>query len=313
MNIFYKIEELPIIKNPIVTIGTFDGVHKGHQQILNQLKSEASKVDGETLLITFNPHPRNIVGDTTGVQLLTTLQEKLMLLEKAAIDNVLVIDFNDSFSTLSASAFIEDFLYKFIRPHTIIIGYDHRFGKERKGNYSLLEAMGHKLNFWVKQIEPELLQEATISSTRIRKAILQHDVATAKDLLGYNYMFEGTVIQGDKIGRTIGYPTANLQMIETDKLVPGDGVYAVKVGLKSKLNLLESQYNAMMYIGSRPVVNGKRRVIEVNIFNFDADIYDRILHVELMAYIRGDLPLNGLEALKNQLHHDKQNCKLMLG
>jgi riboflavin kinase/FMN adenylyltransferase len=236
-----------------------------------------------------------------------------MLLEKAAIDNVLVIDFNDSFSTLSASAFIEDFLYKFIRPHTIIIGYDHRFGKERKGNYSLLEAMGHKLNFWVKQIEPELLQEATISSTRIRKAILQHDVATAKDLLGYNYMFEGTVIQGDKIGRTIGYPTANLQMIETDKLVPGDGVYAVKVGLKSKLNLLESQYNAMMYIGSRPVVNGKRRVIEVNIFDFDADIYDRILHVELIAYIRGDLPLNGLEALKNQLHQDKQNCKLMLG
>jgi len=313
MNIFYTVDDLPKFKKPVVTIGTFDGVHKGHQQILNQLKTEAKKVNGETVLITFHPHPRNIVGDTTGVQLLTTLQEKLFLLEKAEIDNVVVIDFNDSFSTLTANEFIENFLHKLIKPHTIIIGYDHRFGKERQGNYSLLETRGHQLNFWVKQIEPQLLKEAAISSTRIRKAILQHDVTTAKELLGYNYIFEGTVIEGDKIGRTIGYPTANLQMLEADKLVPGDGVYAVKVALLSKLGIRESQYMAMMYIGSRPVVNGKRRVIEVNIFDFDADIYFRNLQVELVAYIRGDLPLNGLEALKSQLHQDKQACKLVLG
>ncbi|MFY8129342.1 MAG: bifunctional riboflavin kinase/FAD synthetase [Chitinophagaceae bacterium] len=312
MNIFYSVDDLPKFKNPIVTIGTFDGVHKGHQQILNQLKFEAQKVEGETVLITFHPHPRNIVGDTSGVQLLTTLQEKLSLLAKADIDNVIVIDFNDNFSTLSANDFIEKFLYQYIKPHTIIIGYDHRFGKERLGNYSLLEAMGHKLNFWVKQIEPQLLQEAAISSTRIRKSILQHDINTATELLGYHYKFEGVVIEGDKIGRTIGYPTANLQLIETDKLVPGDGIYAVKVELKNATNLTNKNFKGMMYIGSRPVVNGKRRVIEVNIFDFDEDIYDKIVEVEVVAYIRGELPLNGLEALKNQLHSDREQSKLLL-
>lgn len=312
MNIFYSVDDLPKFKNPIVTIGTFDGVHKGHQQILNQLKFEAQKVEGETVLITFHPHPRNIVGDTSGVQLLTTLQEKLSLLAKADIDNVIVIDFNDNFSTLSANDFIEKFLYQYIKPHTIIIGYDHRFGKERLGNYSLLEAMGHKLNFWVKQIEPQLLQEAAISSTRIRKSILQHDINTATELLGYHYKFEGVVIEGDKIGRTIGYPTANLQLIETDKLVPGDGIYAVKVELKNATNLANKNFKGMMYIGSRPVVNGKRRVIEVNIFDFDEDIYNKIVEVEVVAYIRGELPLNGLEALKNQLHSDREQSKLLL-
>lgn len=312
MNIFYSVDDLPKFKNPIVTIGTFDGVHKGHQQILNQLKFEAQKVEGETVLITFHPHPRNIVGDTSGVQLLTTLQEKLSLLAKADIDNVIVIDFNDNFSTLSANDFIEKFLYQYIKPHTIIIGYDHRFGKERLGNYSLLEAMGHKLNFWVKQIEPQLLQEAAISSTRIRKSILQHDINTATELLGYHYKFEGVVIEGDKIGRTIGYPTANLQLIETDKLVPGDGIYAVKVELKNLTNLANKNFKGMMYIGSRPVVNGKRRVIEVNIFDFDEDIYNKIVEVEVVAYIRGELPLNGLEALKNQLYSDREQSKLLL-
>jgi riboflavin kinase / FMN adenylyltransferase len=312
MNVFYSVDNLPKFTNPIVTIGTFDGVHKGHQQILNQLKAEAKKVEGETVLITFHPHPRNIVGDTTGVKLLTTLQEKLELLAKASIDNVLVIDFNDNFSTLSANDFIEKFLYQYIKPHTIIIGYDHRFGKERKGNYSLLEAMGHKLNFWVKQIEPQLLQEAAISSTRIRKSILQHDINTTTELLGYYYKFEGVVIEGDKIGRTIGYPTANLQLIEADKLVPGDGIYAVRVLLKNASASMNKIFKGMMYIGSRPVVNGKRRVIEVNIFDFDEDIYGKIVEVEVVAYIRGELPLNGLEALKNQLHNDRENSKLLL-
>jgi riboflavin kinase/FMN adenylyltransferase len=291
--------------NPVVTIGTFDGVHLGHQQILSHLKNEALAIQGETVVITFHPHPRNIVGDTTGVQLLTTLEEKITLLEAANINHLVVVPFDDVFANQSAEEYVINFLYRKFKPHTFIIGYDHRFGNKRTGDYQLLEKLGNQLGFIVKEIPQQLLNNATISSTQIRKAMLQADLKTASALLGYSYFFSGIVIRGDQIGRTIGYPTANIQLLTNEKLVPGDGVYAVSLINKSNKDNSEKILKGMMYIGSRPVVNGKRRVIEVNIFDFNQDIYDSEVEITLHQWIRGDVHFNGLEALKNQLAIDQ--------
>ena len=307
MNIHYELNILPQFINAVITIGTFDGVHLGHKKILEQLKSEAKKINGETVVITFHPHPRNIVGDTSGVKLLTTLQEKIELLEEENIDHLVVIPFDDNFSNLLADEYVSNFLYKKFKPHTLIIGYDHQFGKGRKGNYELLEEYGNRLGFLVKEIPKEVLQQAAVSSTRVRKALLHQDIESVIKLLNYEYFFEGVIIHGDQIGRTIGYPTANIQINNDDKLVPGDGVYAVTVVIKNKQYQLK-QFGGMMYIGSRPVVNGKRRVIEVNIFDFDDDIYDETMRVFIKSYVRGDMNFTGLNALKQQLALDKENC-----
>ncbi|MBW7951145.1 MAG: bifunctional riboflavin kinase/FAD synthetase, partial [Chitinophagaceae bacterium] len=299
MKVYRDLEQLPDFKNAVITIGTFDGVHEGHKKIVAQLKARAKEVNGETIVITFYPHPRKIVGDTSGVQLINTLEEKIQLLENENIDNVVVVPFNEKFSMLSPEAYITDFLYKKFNPNTLIIGYDHHFGYQRKGNYQLLEKYGIALNFSVQEIDAKVIAEVAISSTSIRKALLQADIDTAKKLLGYAYFFEGKVIEGDKIGRTIGYPTANLQLNDPEKLVPADGVYAVEIYRKKE------QLKGMMYIGSRPVVNGKRRVIEVNIFDFDENIYDEYLKIIFKAFIRKDLILSNLDNLKNQLYIDK--------
>lgn len=299
MKVYRDLEQLPHFKNAVITIGTFDGVHEGHKKIVAQLKARAKEVNGETIVITFYPHPRKIVGDTSGVQLINTLEEKIQLLENENIDNVVVVPFNEKFSMLSPEAYITDFLYKKFKPNTLIIGYDHHFGYQRKGNYQLLEKYGTALNFSVQEIDAKVIAEAAISSTSIRKALLQADIDTAKKLLGYAYFFEGKVIEGDKIGRTIGYPTANLQLNDPEKLVPADGVYAVEVYRKKEL------LKGMMYIGSRPVVNGKRRVIEVNIFDFDENIYNEYLKIIFKSFIRKDLILSNLDNLKNQLYLDK--------
>jgi riboflavin kinase/FMN adenylyltransferase len=330
MNVYYDLEQIPPFKNAVVTIGTFDGVHEGHKKILYQLKTEAEAVQGETVVITFHPHPRNIIGDTTGVKLLTTLEEKITLLENEGINNLVVVPFTNEFANLTAEDYVTQFLYKKFKPSVLIIGYDHRFGKNRKGNYQLLEQYGKVLSFVVKEINEQVLQEVAISSTRARKALLQTDLVTAQNLLGYDYFFEGKVIQGDQLGRTIGYPTANIQLNNEDKLVPGDGVYAViversqksEVGSQKKeernqktevgsenfennSNLTHNFLQGMMYIGSRPVVNGKRRVIEINIFNFNEDIYNQTLKVIVKEYIRGDIHFDGLEGLKEQLALDQ--------
>lgn len=311
MNVYYDLEQIPPFKNAVITIGTFDGVHEGHKKILHQLKTEAKSVDGETVVITFHPHPKKVVGDTSGVKLLTTLEEKTTLLAAEHINHLVVVPFDDHFSNLSAEDYITQFLYKKFKPRVLIIGYDHRFGKDRKGDYHLLEKYSKVLGFTVKEINQQVLKEAAISSTRVRKSLLQTDLVTAKALLGYDYFFEGTVIKGDQLGRTIGYPTANLQLNHEDKLVPGDGVYAVTLKISnSKFQI--SNLQGMMYIGSRPVVNGKRRVIEINIFDFDEDIYDQNLQVAIKEYIRGDIHFAGLEDLKDQLALDKISVQKVL-
>lgn len=310
MKCYKDLSTLPKFKNAVVTIGTFDGVHLGHQQILAQLKAEAARIGGETVIITFNPHPRKIISSIPGdIKLITTQKEKKNLLKKAGINHLVIVPFNYQFANQSAEQYITDFLYKYFKPHTIIIGYDHRFGKGRSGDYRLLEAKGKELGFIVKEIPEHILTEAKISSTNIRHALLQSDIATANSLLGYDYFFEGLVIEGNKIGRTIGYPTANLHIENEEKLIPGNGVYAVKVEIiyrqPSMAHESSSIVYGMMNIGVRPTVDGKKRMIEVNIFDFNEDIYGETLRVSIAHYIRGEVKFNGLEELKTQLLKDK--------
>lgn len=303
------LQHLPDFKRAVITIGTFDGVHLGHQQIIKLLKKEAADIGGETVIITFYPHPRKIVTHgKSDVKTLNTLEEKIELLNEKGVDHLVVVAFNDEFANQSAEEYIRNFLVKKFHPHTIIIGYDHRFGKNRLGDYHLLEKMGEKFNYTVKEIPEHVLDHVTISSTKIREALLKNDIAAANTYLGYKYFFEGKVVEGNKLGRTIGYPTANLVIENEEKLVPGNGVYAVTLTIEKKEPLLKG----MMNIGVRPTVNGTKRTIEVNIFDFDEDIYGKSMRVYIHAYLRGEVKFEGLDQLKEQLAKDKVNAQLQL-
>jgi riboflavin kinase / FMN adenylyltransferase len=303
MTVHTNIQQLPVFRNALVTIGTFDGVHGGHRQIIQLMKSEAAKAAGETVIITFNPHPRKIVGNTQGpVYLLNTLDEKIGLLEKYGIDHLVVVPFTEAFANQSAEDYIADFLVKTFNPHTIIIGHDHRFGKGRSGDFQLLEDKAAEFGYEVKEIPGFMLQDMTISSTRIREALLQGDIDTANYFLGYDYFFSGKVVEGNKLGRTIGYPTANLDIDGENKLVPGNGVYAVLVN-NEKINI--ENLPGMMNIGIRPTIGGTGRVVEVNIFDFDKDIYGETLTITIKKHLRSEIKFNGLDALKEQLGRDK--------
>jgi riboflavin kinase/FMN adenylyltransferase len=302
MKVHYDIQQLPLFRNAVITIGTFDGLHNGHRKIIELMQSEAVKVNGETVIITFDPHPRQIVAkERAPLFLINTLEEKITLLEKTGVDHLVVIPFTEAFANQSAEAYISDFLVNTFHPHTIIIGYDHRFGKGRSGDYKLLEAKAPEYNYVVKEIPAYMLKDITISSTKIREAILSGDIDTARNCLGYDYFFSGRVIKGNQLGRTIGYPTANLQIGNELKLAPGNGVYAVLIQ-NSKLKIKKG---GMMNIGVRPTVDGINRVIEVNIFDFDKDIYGETLTITLIKHLRSEVKFNGLDALKAQLALDK--------
>ena len=305
MQVHTNIDQLPFFQNAVVTIGTFDGVHTGHRQIIAQLKHEAAALNGETVIITFHPHPRKVVAHKN-IFILNTLQEKTELLSGLGIGHLVVVPFDEKFSHQSAREYVQHFLFEKFHPHTVIIGYDHKFGKGREGDYHLLEDFGREFGFMVKEIPEHVLDKVTVSSTKIREALLSSDVATANNYLGYDYFFEGIVIEGDKLGRTLGYPTANIQIETPEKLVPGNGVYAViaEVG--------QSTYKAMMNIGMRPTVEGTKRRIEVNLFDFDQDLYGKTLRVYIKHYLRGEVKFNGLDALKAQLAIDKESALKLL-
>lgn len=278
----------------------------GHRQIINQLKREAANINGETVIVTFYPHPRKIVKSGADIVLLSTPEEKAALLESEGIDHLVIVPFTNVFAEQTADEYISDFLVGLIKPHTIIIGYDHRFGKNRAGDYLMLEACSEKYGFTVKEIPEKVLNETAVSSTRIRQALSVGNIETANELLGYPYFFEGTVVEGNKLGRTIGYPTANIQVTNADKLVPGNGVYAVTIKSKDRI------FKGMMNIGVRPTVDGTKRTIEVNIFDFDEDIYNTSIQVYLHHFLRGEQKFNGLDALKEQLANDKAIAKQKL-
>jgi riboflavin kinase/FMN adenylyltransferase len=267
-------------------------------------------VQGETIIITFHPHPRKVISSVPGeIKQLSNIKERIQLLEAAGIDHLVIIKFDYSFSNMSAEQYVEDFLYHYFKPNTVIVGYDHHFGKGRNGNIELLKTMGSRLHFQVEEIHEQLVQNEIISSTLIRNYISDQQIKKANDLLGYAYSFEGFVVRGNQLGRTIGYPTANLHINDEEKLIPANGVYAVKVkGECTNHNMVEG----MMNIGIRPTVDGQKKVIEVNIFNFDQDIYEQYITVFVYEFIRGEVKFNGLDALKDQLHHDKIIATKML-
>jgi riboflavin kinase / FMN adenylyltransferase len=308
MKVYRDINSLPVFNNAVITTGSFDGVHTGHVQIIEQLIKEAEKIGGTPVLITFYPHPKQVVQmKEKALYILNTPEEKYELLQIKGIENIVVVPFDKDFSQLSAQEYISNFLVEKFHPAIIVVGYDHRFGNNREGNFDLLKSKEAEYNFEVKEIPEHVLKNITISSTKIRAAMLEGDIEKAASYLGYHYYFSGTVIQGNKLGRTIGYPTANLQIQDEYKLVPANGVYAVDVQLGSR-NL-----KGMMNIGIRPTVDGTKRVIEVNIFNFDEDIYGKNLKITLKKNLRLEVKFSSLEELKAQLAKDKEHAILVNG
>jgi riboflavin kinase / FMN adenylyltransferase len=310
MKVHKDLAKLPLFRNAVITIGTFDGVHTGHQKIINQLKEEATKIGGETVIITFDPHPRKVIGKKPEeIKLINTLEEKIELIASKSIDHLAIVPFTHAFAAITAEEYIGDFLIDKFHPHSIIIGYDHRFGKERKGNYQLLQESCEQYHYALKEIPVHILDSISVSSTNIRKAIETGDFETANSLLGYDYFFEGTVMEGNKLGRTIGYPTANLKIENIEKILPADGVYAVmlEIGETPSLNIKPqtSCLKGMMNIGNRPTVGGTQKTIEVNIFDFDQDIYGRTLRVFVKKRLRSEQKFSGLDDLKAQLAQDK--------
>ena len=303
MKVFEGLANVGQIKNPVVTIGTFDGVHIGHQKIIQQLILEAKKIDGESVLITFHPHPRLVLfPDNHNLQLLQTQAEKLQTLAENGLENVIILPFSKEFSQLSALDFVETVLYKSLRAKKIIIGYDHQFGNDRKGNIDFLIAHSNNFNYDLIEIPAEEINEVNVSSTKIRTALLDGSVEIAIAYLNKPFELSGTVIKGEQLGRTIGFPTANIDLKDSTKLIPANGVYAVKV----QLNNEEKSYNGMMNIGFRPTVSERlKQSIEIYLFDFQADIYDSQLKVSLYKRIRMEEKFVNLATLKSQLSKDE--------
>jgi len=309
MQVHTALNQLPAFKKAVITIGTFDGVHNGHKQVLHALKSTAQSVGGESVLITFDPHPRKVVSSAIlGIRLLNTLEEKKRLLEKEGIDHLVIVPFTEKFANLSATEYIEEFLVAHFHPHTIIMGHDHQFGRNRQGNYALLASKAEQFGYLLKEIPKQVVEDITISSTKIREHLSRAAIAAANQLLGYPFFFSGRVVHGNKIGRTLGYPTANLKIEDPEKIVPGNGIYAVYARPEGSDHL----FKGMMSIGFRPTVDGKSRVIEVNIFEFDREIYDELLEVHMVAYLREEKKYESLQGLIEQLGIDKQNSLQVL-
>lgn len=300
MKTFEHIEQCKNLKNPVLTLGMFDGIHIGHQAIIRQLNEIAKKENGESVLLTFDPHPRVVLGKgADDLQLLTTLDEKKELLEKSGLNNLILHPFTKEFAALSAEDFVKELLVNQIGIHTIIIGYDHHFGKNRQGNFEQLNELSKKIGFNCIKIEEVKSEGNHISSTQIRNALIQGNVEFANEGLGRNYSLIGKVIHGDKLGRRLGFPTANLET-ERFKLIPGNGVYIVKAFLKDEV------FKGLLSIGTRPTVtNSNEKRVEVYLMDFDREIYGETLKIEVLHKIRDDMKFQSVEDLVQQMNLDK--------
>jgi riboflavin kinase/FMN adenylyltransferase len=307
MKVYKHLSEFKPIKNAVVTTGTFDGVHIGHQKIIHRVKEIAHQIAGESVIITFHPHPRLVLfPEDNHLKMLNTLPEKIQLLAASGIDHLIIIPFTKEFSRLSSVDFIQQILVDQIGTKKLVIGYDHHFGKNREGSFEHLKHYGPSYGFEVEEIPKQDINDVGVSSTKIRTALAQHHIEIANQYLGYPYAMEGIVVKGDQIGRSIGFPTANIQIQESHKLIPADGIYAVHIQWQSQT------YKGMLYIGDRPTVQGSKKVIEVNIFDFDKEIYDEQIQVKLIQYIRGDQKFESLDALKLSIQQDEINCRKAL-
>jgi riboflavin kinase/FMN adenylyltransferase len=301
MKIYHGIEDFVRLECAVVTSGTFDGVHVGHQKILQRLQETAEKMAGETVVITFWPHPRLVLNPLdTHLKLLSTFEEKAERLRTYGVQHLLRIPFTKEFSQLSSGEFIRNILVDAIGTSKLVIGYDHHFGKNREGSFEQLKENGPQYGFEVEEIPRQDVDHIGVSSTKIREALEAGDIQTATHLLGRPYSLAGRVVMGDRIGRTLGYPTANLEIDSANKLIPADGIYAATV-LHDHL-----VFKGMLYIGNRPTIDGLKRNIEVHLFNFNGDLYGETLTVYLHQKTRGDIRFENLDQLKHQLDRDKE-------
>ncbi len=300
MKVYSSIAEFQDVVRPIVTTGTFDGVHFGHRKIIDRLKQVAQNSDGEVVLLTFSPHPRMILfPDDQDLKLLNTIEEKKLLLQKAGIQHLIVHPFTKDFSRISSINFVRDILVNKLKTHKLVIGYNHHFGRNREGSFKHLQQFAPIYGFEVEEIPEQLLDNVGISSTKIRKALSQGDVENAAEYLGYRYQLLGTVIKGKSIGRTIGFPTANLDLGNTKKIIPADGVYAVWVTVDGK------SYKGMMNIGNKPTIKNIFRTLEVHLLEFQQEIYSKVITIHFVKRIRDEVAFKELGELKQQLKKDR--------
>lgn len=299
MKIFNSIKSFSADKPTIVTIGTFDGVHLGHRKILEQITKSAQALNCESLVLTFFPHPRMVLQEDTEMKQLNTLNEKINLLDELGIDNLVIHPFDKDFSRLTAEEFVKEVLVDVFKIKKIIIGHDHRFGRNRTANIDDLISFGATYGFEVEQISAEEINEVSISSTKIRNALLEGNIELAATYLGYSYSLSGIISQGKQLGRTIGYPTANITIDEGYKLIPLNGVYIANSILNEKIVF------GMMNIGTRPTVDGTTQTIEINFFDFNQDLYNQRITVSLLHRMRSEQKFESVDALKNQLGNDK--------
>ncbi|KEO74199.1 bifunctional riboflavin kinase/FAD synthetase [Anditalea andensis] len=300
MKIYEGLNNLPDIKNAVVTSGTFDGVHLGHQKILNRIKQTANDLNGETVLITFWPHPRLVLyPNEHNLKLLSTFEEKAALLKEFGLDHLVTIPFTKEFSQLSSEQFIQQVLIEKIHTRMLVIGYDHRFGKNREGGFEYLKANVGKYHFQLEEISREDIDQVGISSTKIRNALEMGDIKTANEFLGRAYEINGLVIKGEQIGRSIGFPTANIHIPNDYKLIPCDGAYAVEVKVDDQF------FKGMLNIGNRPTLKGIHQTVEVNLFEFSDDLYDKRITVYFKEYLRPEQKFANLDGLKQQLKKDR--------
>lgn len=307
MKIYQNIDDFKGVNSPIVTIGTFDGVHVGHQKIIKRMCDVAEQLNGETVLLTFYPHPRLVIHpDSKNLKFINTQKRKIELLEKVGVDHLIILPFTREFSKLTSVQFIKEYVVEKIKARKLIIGYDHHFGKNRLGDFSILYDLGKEFKFEVEKISAQDVEKIAVSSTKIRRALNEGKIKTANNLLGYEYSITGKVVYGNKLGRTIGFPTANIEIDDEYKLITANGVYASRV-----------QYNGLIYkgmsnIGVRPTVNHSDLTIEVNIFDFDKEIYGENITIYFVDRIRDEVKFDNMDALKMQLALDKETVKKLL-
>lgn len=299
MKIYNSIEEFKKVKQAVVTIGTFDGVHIGHLKIISSLRKIADDIDGETVLLTFSPHPRIILFSDTDLKLINTKKEKIALLENAGIDHLIIHPFSREFSRLSSVEFVRDILVNKIAVSRLVIGYNHHFGRNREGSFEHLKSYGPTYGFEVEEICAQDVRDVHVSSTKIRKALEQGDIKSAKSYLTYDFPLTGIVVKGKHLGHQIGFPTANIKVLDENKLIPANGVYAVRVMVRGE------QKKGILNIGVSPTIDGSEKTIEVHIIDFDQVIYGEQITILFDYWIRAEQKFKSIEALKEQLMQDK--------
>ena len=307
MQVHYGFESYKNIKNPIVTVGTFDGVHFGHQKIIQRLQKIAKKNNGETVLLTFDPHPRKILLNDQGLKLIHTINEKINILENLGLDHLVIYPFTLEFSKFSAKRYIDELLIQKLGTHTLVIGYDHHFGNDREGNIDLLKKYEKSNPFYLEEIKAHEIEEIKISSTKVRSAIEKGNIHLVNDYCGHFYEFSGEVVRGNGIGKTIGTPTANIKLNSNEKIIPLDGVYAVVCQIK------DTNYKGIMNIGFKPTVDeGQKRTVEIHLFDYEKDIYGQDLRTKVIERIRDEVKFNSLKELKSQILKDNEKAKIIL-